>query len=112
MGHGTFRENAAKYLVKGGGLWYDTGRKREEERIMNCPYCQEEMQLGYVQCRDGLNWTPRKAAIAALAAFGRGGVPLVNGASWMTNTAAYAYHCAMCKRVIIPYGETLAVEEA
>ena len=27
---------------------------------MKCPYCNKEMESGYVQCRDGLHWTPKK----------------------------------------------------
>lgn len=27
---------------------------------MKCPYCNDEMNQGYIQCRDGLYWTPKK----------------------------------------------------
>lgn len=71
---------------------------------MKCPFCGEEMALGYIQCRDGLNWTPKKQLVAALSCFGRGRVSLANGASNSPN-AVYAFHCDKCKKVVIDYGE-------
>ena len=69
---------------------------------MKCPFCGEEMALGYIQCRDGLFWTPKKQPVAALSCFGRDGVPLSNGAADNTRTV-FAYRCADCKKVIIDY---------
>ena len=71
---------------------------------MNCPYCQKEMMLGYIQCRDGLHWTPRRQPVAALSCFGRGSVPLSNGAADNARTV-YAYRCADCQKVMIDYSE-------
>lgn len=34
---------------------------------MKCPYCNEDMAKGYIQCRDGVNWTEKKQFIAALS---------------------------------------------
>ena len=72
---------------------------------MNCPYCQEEMTLGYIQCRDGLHWTPHRQPVAALSCFGRGSVPLSNGAADNSRTV-HAYRCAACQKVIIDCSET------
>lgn len=47
---------------------------------MKCPYCNEEMELGYIQCRDGVTWTPKRQLVAALSGLGRGSVSLANGA--------------------------------
>ena len=69
---------------------------------MLCPYCQKEMELGYIQCRDGLTWTPRRQLVAALSCFGRDGVPLSNGAADNTKTI-HAHKCADCCKVIIEY---------
>ena len=33
---------------------------------MKCPYCGEEMQLGCIQCRDGVYWSEKERVIAAL----------------------------------------------
>ena len=71
---------------------------------MLCPYCQKEMALGYIQCRDGLTWTPRRQPIAALSSFGRDAVPLSNTAA-ENNRTVHAYHCAACRKVLIDYDE-------
>ena len=68
---------------------------------MKCPYCGEEMVLGYIQCRDGLFWTPKKQLVAALSGLGRGRVRLANHTS---NTTTCAFHCANCKKIVIDYG--------
>ena len=68
---------------------------------MKCPYCGEEMVLGYIQCRDGLFWTSKKQLVAALSGLGRGRVRLANHTS---NTTVCAFHCAKCKRIVIDYG--------
>ena len=67
---------------------------------MNCPYCNNEMELGYIQCRDGITWTPKKQLIAALSVFGKDSMPLNNSNSHNT---VYAYKCATCRKVIIDY---------
>ena len=67
---------------------------------MTCPYCQKEMDLGYIQCRDGLTWTPRRQPVAALSFLGRGSVSLSNGAAANGRTV-YAYRCSECQKIII-----------
>lgn len=69
---------------------------------MLCPYCQKEMLPGYIQCRDGLTWTPRRQLVAALSCFGRDAVPLSNDAADNTKTV-HAHRCADCQKVIIDY---------
>ena len=69
---------------------------------MKCPYCNEEMVKGYIQCRDGVDWTEKKQVIAALSALGKGRTSLANGAA-EDNSAVYAYKCEKCKKVIIDY---------
>lgn len=71
---------------------------------MKCPYCQKEMEMGYIQCRDGVTWTPKKQWAAALSSLGKGSVSLANGAADHSRTV-YAYHCADCRKVIIAYSE-------
>ena len=46
---------------------------------MLCPYCNKEMEKGYIQCRDEEAFIP--------------------------NTVAVAYHCETCKYIAIPYGK-------
>ena len=65
---------------------------------MLCPYCQKEMALGYIQCRDGLTWTPRRQPIAALSSFGRDAVPLSNTAAENNRTAGKEFLAANAKK--------------
>ena len=69
---------------------------------MKCPYCNNEMELGYIQCRDGVTWTPKKQLIAALSILGKGSISLKNGAA-ENSRAVYAQRCKECKKVIIDY---------
>ena len=69
---------------------------------MKCPYCEKEMEKGYIQCRDGVHWTPKKQLVAALSEFGKDSISLENGAG-RNNTVIYAYKCGDCKKVIIDY---------
>lgn len=71
---------------------------------MKCPYCEKEMTLGYIQCRDGLNWTLNKQPIAALSSLAAYKQSLANGAA-SGSSAVYAYNCTECKKVIIDYSE-------
>ena len=68
---------------------------------MQCPYCQREMALGYIQCRDGVTWTPKKQPIAALSALGRDSTPLSNVADH--SKIVCAHKCASCKKVVIEF---------
>ena len=69
---------------------------------MKCPFCNAEMRLGYIQCRDGVTWTPKRQLVAALSFLGKGSISLTNGAADNSNTV-YAYKCDACKKVIIDY---------
>ena len=48
---------------------------------MDCPYCKKEMEKGYIQCRDGVNWTKTKKPVASLTFLSRDCTPLFNAAS-------------------------------
>lgn len=72
---------------------------------MRCPYCNGEMQKGYIQCRDGVNWTEKKQWVASLSALGKGSTSLANGAA-DNNSVVYAYKCEKCKKIIIDYART------
>lgn len=74
---------------------------------MKCPYCQNEMQLGYIQCRDGVTWTPKKQLVAALSSLGTNAIALDNDKSSASSKTAHAYCCKECEMVIIPYGKLL-----
>ncbi|MBP1557284.1 MAG: hypothetical protein J6A76_05170 [Oscillospiraceae bacterium] len=68
---------------------------------MNCPYCQNEMKKGFIQCRDGVYWTLKKQLIASLSSWGAGSISLANGAN-ESGSAVFAYRCEKCETVIIP----------
>lgn len=67
---------------------------------MICPYCQGQMTKGYIQCRDGVCWTPSRALVSALSGLKKGAVSLRNDAEQPANTSV-AYLCQSCKKVII-----------
>ncbi|WP_442873781.1 PF20097 family protein [Dysosmobacter sp.] len=64
---------------------------------MKCPYCNKEMESGYIQCRDGINWTPKKQLVAALSFLGKDRVSLANGENgdW---SAAITFMCTACRK--------------
>ena len=72
---------------------------------MKCPYCEQELKQGYVQCRDGLHWTPKKQMVAALSSLGKGAVAIGNEEGYMANSCATAFLCENCETVIIRYGK-------
>lgn len=69
---------------------------------MKCPYCAVEMELGYIQCRDGITWTPKRQPVAALSILGRGSKPIVNDAADNSKTV-HAHRCRDCRKIIIEY---------
>ena len=69
---------------------------------MVCPYCGKEMETGFIQCRDGVTWTPKKQFRPSLSFLGKGAVSLENGAA-DNSSAVYAYNCPECKKVVIEY---------
>ena len=69
---------------------------------MDCQYCKKEMEKGYIQCRDGVNWTKTKKPVASLTFLSRDCTPLFNAAS-KDGKAVFAYKCEDCKKVIIQY---------
>lgn len=64
---------------------------------MTCPYCNNEMEKGYIQSRDGLGWSPNKRLIAALS-----------GAlsEQELGKIAVAYRCKACKKIVIDYADS------
>ena len=75
---------------------------------MKCPYCEKEMTLGYIQCRDGVYWTLKKQLVASLSSLGKGSTCLSNGAADNSNTV-FAFKCEDCKKIIIDYRELFII---
>ena len=71
---------------------------------MDCPYCKKEMELGFIQCRDGLNWTARHQPVHALSFLGKGRTSLENGYGG-TGQTVFAYKCGDCQKVIVDYSD-------
>lgn len=77
---------------------------------MKCPYCEKEMTLGYIQCRDGVYWTLKKQLVASLSSLGKGSTCLSNGAADNSNTV-FAFKCEDCKKIIIDYALNISADE-
>ena len=73
---------------------------------IKCPYCNEEMEPGYIQCRDSIFWNTKKRLIAALPPIGGTSINLASEESGVfSGFATRAYNCTKCKKIIVDYGE-------
>lgn len=72
---------------------------------MKCPYCNEEMKKGYIQCRDGAYWSEEKRAVAALPPMHGKAVDLRTISEGNYKAYATAYNCLKCKKIVIDYNE-------
>lgn len=76
---------------------------------MKCPYCHEDMELGYIQCRDGVSWSKEKRAIAAIKLLNTSRNPsirLATSSGPFAGAAVEAYVCRNCKKIIIDYSDS------
>ncbi len=71
-----------------------------------CPYCGNEMESGYIQCRDGITWTKKKCLVASLSTLSRSAVHMGVHRGPFAGDIVSAQHCANCKKVIIDYTNT------
>lgn len=69
----------------------------------NCPYCGNEMELGYIQCRDGVAWAKKKRKVAALLGLDSSAIVLSSEGGPFSGGVAEAYCCPKCKKIIIDY---------
>ena len=70
-----------------------------------CPYCDAEMELGYIQCRDSLCWTKKKRLAVAFPSLNKMSVKLGVENGPFSGTAMEAYLCRSCKKIVIDYSE-------
>ena len=70
---------------------------------MNCPYCGKEMDKGVIQSPHEISWKKKKSFIGR-AMFHEGSVVL-SELSFMSGSAAIAYLCRDCKKIVIDYSE-------
>lgn len=84
----------------------------EEGIEMMCPYCNEEMQKGEIQCRQGgmIYWQPRevnygitKKRYSKRGVQRHGGIVLSPHQMYVISKPLIAYHCPSCKKVVIDY---------
>ena len=61
---------------------------------MKCPYCNKEMEKGYIQSRHGLGWNRKKRVLAIDSAW---------FADQPLEYESVAYRCEDCKKIIIDH---------
>lgn len=69
---------------------------------MNCPYCSEEMEKGFIDQTDfrfPLVWYPAKRETGFFRSTKRD----IKLTSVLAGGSVIAYHCASCKKFIIEY---------
>ena len=76
------------------------------ECTMKCPYCQEEMRLGYIpNGEQPVQWIPNGERPSVLSfSIAEQGVPLINQFKPLKANGykAEAYYCSNCKVIIAP----------
>lgn len=68
-----------------------------------CPYCNTNMIIGYIQCRDGICWSEKKRKIAALALAGDVVRVAAPNNRLFGGVFVEAYNCPKCKIIEIGY---------
>ena len=72
---------------------------------MKCRNCNNEMTLGYIQCRDGICWAEKPSKIASIPELGKNTVRLgKRTVGVFKGTEVEAYHCEKCEEILIKYG--------
>ena len=69
-------------------------------RVMNCPYCNGEMEKGVIQSSQEISWTRKKALLFGAAELHEGSVVLAEF-SFMKGSCVTAYLCRPCGKVVI-----------
>lgn len=78
---------------------------KRRNALMKCPYCNEEMEQGYIQCRGGVYWSNKKRAVSALPPVTGKSINLSEYNISLSGPYVIAYNCSKCKKIIIDYGE-------
>ena len=72
---------------------------------MKCPYCENEMELGFIQSVQEISWKKgEKRPLLNKAKFHEGSV-ILSELSLINGSAVTAYLCRACKKVIIDYSD-------
>ena len=64
---------------------------------MKCPYCQQEMEKGFLQSRDGLGWRTKPHFVPALAGI---------FAEVRLGPCVLVFRCKDCRKLIIEEPDT------
>ena len=71
--------------------------------VKKCPYCNNDMEKGFIQSRDNLYWSKKIRKVAAIGPLGEA-IPLTTrDGSLFKGEAIEAYNCPKCKKIIIAY---------
>ena len=72
---------------------------------MKCPYCEKEMELGFIQSPQELSWKKGdKRPLLGRAQIREGSV-ILSELSFLKGSAVTAFLCRECKKVIIDYSD-------
>lgn len=69
---------------------------------MRCPYCNEEMICGAVQSQREIFFTTRADRTWLISALAKKDEIVLSSHNWSKPTCI-AYHCPVCRKVIIDY---------
>ncbi len=73
--------------------------------MKKCPYCGKEMELGYIQSRDGVYWCVKKRPVAAIPPILQEYIELATSGESFSGGAVEAYNCPDCKKIVVDYAE-------
>ena len=68
---------------------------------MKCPYCEAEMEQGFIQSSRGLIWSKSKKTLFFLA--DDDDIDLTSSLNFLSGSRAVAYLCRRCKKITIEY---------
>ena len=72
---------------------------------MKCPYCEKEMEQGFIQSHHEISWKKGdKRPLFGRAQFHEGSV-ILSELSFMKGSAVTAFLCRDCQKVIIDYSD-------
>ena len=72
---------------------------------LKCPYCNEEMILGYIRSPQEISWRTKKDVLTNVADKSKGDVILAEG-NILRGSTLIAYNCSKCKKIIIDYDKS------
>ncbi len=70
---------------------------------MNCPYCKQEMEEGYIQSLDNVSWNCKEKRIGVLASFGIESIKLTSSKGPLKGNTGKAFKCNKCKIILMKY---------